>query len=161
MISYFTGRVGDVVDIHDLGDINRELAELSSHSLSADETTLRNLSEQANTYIILARTAENFGEKGFAKERGRIVGMLLVNFLQKWNGRYGYIDDVVVRSEYRGKKYGIADALLEEADTLCKNRGAMFADLTCGKNPERDAAHRVYQRCGFLSRNTVPYRKIY
>lgn len=161
MITYFTGRVGNVVDIHDLGDINRELSELSSRSLSVDEMTLRNLSEQVNTYIILARTTENFGEKGFAKEHGRIVGMLLINFLQKWRGQFGYIDDVVVRSEYRGKKYNIVDTLLEEAGTLCKKRGAMFADLTCGKKPERDAAHRVYQRCGFLPRNTVPYRKKY
>lgn len=160
-MNYFAGRINNIIDAHDLPDINCMLQELSPDSAVVDKKTLCRFCEHANTYIILACDEEDLGEKGFAKERGRIVGMVLVNFLRKWTGVYGFIDDVVVRKKNRGKKYGIIDKLLSEADTLALHLGARYVDLTCGRKPERDAAHRVYLRHGYVPRDSIPYRKKY
>ena len=66
----------------------------------------------------------------------------------------GVIEDVVVDSEVRG--HGIGEKLSRFALDLAKARGATRVDLT--SRPSRVAANRLYQRIGFVARDTNVYR---
>lgn len=65
-----------------------------------------------------------------------------------------WIEDVVVDGEARGK--GVGAALNNEALRMAKDAGAATVDLT--SRPSREAANRLYQRLGFVARETNVYR---
>ena len=63
-------------------------------------------------------------------------------------------EDVVVDIEARGM--GIGQALNEYAIQMAEQAGAKTIDLT--SRPSREAANRLYQRLGFVARETNIYR---
>ena len=71
------------------------------------------------------------------------------------NKYYYLIDYVCVLSKYRG--LGVSDKLMEYAFKLAKENDAMYLQLTCSRF--RDAAHKLYERCGFIKRDSDIYRK--
>lgn len=161
MIQYFTGRINDQIDGYDIPDINFMLREFSQGLTVIDEEWLRGCAAFPNMYIVLARDEDNCGENGFAQKHGKIIGMVLVNFLRKCAGAYGFVDDVVVREEYRGKQHSVAPKLLALLDDLGASFSVTHIDLTCGNKPVRMPAHRLYRRHGYITRNSTPYRKKY
>jgi ribosomal protein S18 acetylase RimI-like enzyme len=85
---------------------------------------------------------------------GTIVAMAtLVNFRIP-TGLRGWIEDVVVDESARGRGVGeaVTQAMLDRAREL----GCLTVDLT--SRPARDVANRLYQRAGFVKRDTNVWR---
>ena len=89
-----------------------------------------------------------------AREGGAIVGMATLNFLQRVMGSVGYVDDVVVDVQHRGKGFGtkLLEAVIESAGA----RGAWKLALT--SRPSREEANKLYQKLGFKLKETNSYR---
>lgn len=92
-----------------------------------------------------------------ACDKERIVGYLLLTDVLNpvKNKIYCLIDYVCVSSEYRGA--GIGGKLLEFAETMSKEKGAMYLQLTCSHI--RTSAHKLYEKCGFIKRDSYIFRK--
>ncbi|MDY5403335.1 MAG: GNAT family N-acetyltransferase [Trueperella sp.] len=88
------------------------------------------------------------------KDEGEILGMLTLVTFTIPTGTRAWIEDVVVDDAARGK--GVGRALVEAACDLATTRGAKSVDLT--SRPSREAANRLYRRCGFEARETNVYR---
>ena len=69
-------------------------------------------------------------------------------------GVRAWIEDVVVDESARG--HGVGEALNHAALNEARRRGAVTVDLT--SRPSREAANRLYQRLGFVQRDTNVYR---
>jgi len=89
-----------------------------------------------------------------ARVDGRIVGSLTLVMYRIATGLKAWIEDVVVDEAARG--HGVGEALNLAALDLARERGAKAVSLT--SRPSREAAHRLYQRIGFSSRDTNVYR---
>lgn len=90
----------------------------------------------------------------FRGEDGQIQGMLTLVTFTIPTGVRAWIEDVVVDDAARGK--GAGRQLVEAAVELARRNGAKSVDLT--SRPTREAANRLYQRCGFAARETNVYR---
>ena len=84
-----------------------------------------------------------------AAEDGRIVALYDVP-----SGRKAWIEDVVVDAATRGR--GIGEALVREALALACREGVARVMLT--SNATRRAAHRLYERMGFVRYETDCFR---
>lgn len=89
-----------------------------------------------------------------ARLDGSIVGTLTLVIYRIPTGLKAWIEDVVVDRSARG--HGVGDALNQAALNEAKNRGAKAVSLT--SRPSREAANRLYQRIGFIQRETNVYR---
>lgn len=89
-----------------------------------------------------------------AEEDGYIYGSLTLALFRIPTGLRAWIEDVVVDSEARGK--GVGQSLNEAALDRARSEGAKTVDLT--SRPSREAANRLYQRLGFVARETNIYR---
>ena len=83
-----------------------------------------------------------------------IVGMLTLIVFRIPTGMRAWIEDVVVDTRQRGK--GVGELLVKGAIESAKAAGAITVDLT--SRPSREAANRLYRRCGFIARETNIYR---
>jgi ribosomal protein S18 acetylase RimI-like enzyme len=83
-----------------------------------------------------------------------IVGMLTLAVFRIPTGLRAWIEDVVVDDGARGQ--GAGAALTNAAIQVANERGARTVDLT--SRPSREAANRLYQRLGFVQRQTNVYR---
>jgi ribosomal protein S18 acetylase RimI-like enzyme len=87
-------------------------------------------------------------------DTGTVVGMAtLVNFRIP-TGRRAWIEDVVVDEGGRGR--GIGEALTQAMLDRARELGCRTVDLT--SRPSRAAANRLYQRAGFVPRDSTVYR---
>ncbi|CAP43563.1 GNAT family N-acetyltransferase [Bordetella petrii] len=102
--------------------------------------------------IVDAPGTEVFIAKSLAD--GRVVGTLTLVHFRIPTGVRAWIEDVVVDGEARG--LGAGAALTHAAITRSRELGAKTLDLT--SNPSRQAAHRLYESCGFALRDTRVYR---
>lgn len=89
-----------------------------------------------------------------ARVDGRIVGSLTLAMFRIPTGIRAWIEDVVVDDSARG--HGVGEALNRAALDFAKQHGAITVDLT--SRPSRVAANRLYQRIGFVARETNIYR---
>ena len=89
-----------------------------------------------------------------ARVDGEIVGSLTLATYPLPTGLKAWIDDVVVDNGVRGR--GVGEALNHAALEEARRRGAKEVDLT--SRPNREAANRLYQRLGFVARETNVYR---
>lgn len=89
-----------------------------------------------------------------AVESDEIVGSLTLAMFRIPTGLRAWIEDVVVDDGARGK--GVGEALNREALRVAEAAGATTVDLT--SRPSREAANRLYQRLGFIERETNVYR---
>ena len=89
-----------------------------------------------------------------ARVDGRIVGSLTLVVFRIPTGVRAWIEDVVVDDAARGA--GVGEALNRAAVDEAHRRGARTVDLT--SRPSREAANRLYQRMGFVARDTTVYR---
>jgi ribosomal protein S18 acetylase RimI-like enzyme len=89
-----------------------------------------------------------------ARLDGAIVGTLTLVTFRIPTGVRAWIEDVVVDDSARG--HGVGDQLNRFALQLAESKGAKTVDLT--SRPSREAANRLYQRIGFVPRETNVYR---
>lgn len=89
-----------------------------------------------------------------ARVDGNIVGSLTLVTFRIPTGIRAWIEDVVVDESARG--HGVGEALNQAAIAEAQRRGAVTVDLT--SRPSREAANRLYQRIGFVQRDTNVYR---
>lgn len=87
-------------------------------------------------------------------EGGPIVGSLTLALFRIPTGVRAWIEDVVVDGAVRGR--GVGEALTAHALDRARSAGARTVDLT--SRPSREAANRLYQRVGFVERDTNVYR---
>lgn len=86
----------------------------------------------------------------------KVVGFLILTKLYDVleNNYYGYINYVCVKEEYRNQK--IATKLLEKALVISRNENFSYLELT--SNSSRKPAQHLYQKLGFVKRNTDVFR---
>lgn len=108
--------------------------------------------------ITMAELREIVGDSAtvvfVARDGGVIVGLLTLAMFRIPTGMRAWIEDVVVDGRARGK--GVGEALNRAALATARQRGAKTVDLT--SRPSREAANRLYQRIGFVRRDTNIYR---
>lgn len=122
------------------------LAALLPHLSSQPPPDLERLSAMlgdANTWLLVAHDPA-----------GEIVGTLTLVVVHLLTGIRALIEDVVVDDRARGRGVGAAlvASALEHASTV----GARTVDLT--SRPSREAANRLYERAGFVRRETNVWR---
>jgi ribosomal protein S18 acetylase RimI-like enzyme len=83
-----------------------------------------------------------------------ILGSLTLALFRTPGGMKAWIEDVIVDESARGM--GVGAALNEAALEHARSAGARSVDLT--SRPSREAANRLYQRLGFVERETNVYR---
>lgn len=84
----------------------------------------------------------------------RILGSLTLAWFRIPTGVRAWIEDVVVDEAARGM--GVGESLNRVALDRARDLGARTVDLT--SRPSREAANRLYQRIGFVPRDTNVYR---
>lgn len=89
-----------------------------------------------------------------ARDGDAIVGSLTLVVFPIPTGLRAWIEDVVVEGSARGK--GVGETLNRFALDRARILGAKTVDLT--SRPSREAANRLYQRLGFVARDTNVYR---
>lgn len=89
-----------------------------------------------------------------ARVDGVIAGTLTLVVFRIPTGVRAWIEDVVVDDAARG--HGVGELLNRVALERARDRGAKTVDLT--SRPSREAANRLYQRIGFVARDTNVYR---
>jgi ribosomal protein S18 acetylase RimI-like enzyme len=85
---------------------------------------------------------------------GVIVGMATLVTFRIPTGLRAWIEDVVVDSATRGG--GTGSALTRAMIDRARELGCVTVDLT--SRPAREAANRLYQRLGFVARDSNVYR---
>ena len=108
--------------------------------------------------ITMAELQEIVGDSAtvvfVARDGGVIVGLLTLAMFRIPTGMRAWIEDVVVDDSARG--HGVGEGLNRAALDYAKAHGAITVDLT--SRPSREAANRLYQRIGFVARETNIYR---
>lgn len=120
----------------------RLVPQLSSSSPAPSREHLERIVNSDSCTLLLAREGE------------QIVGSLTLVVFPIPTGARAWIEDVVVDSSVRGK--GVGEALNLKALEIARADGAVTVDLT--SRPSREAANRLYQRIGFVKRDTNVYR---
>lgn len=123
--------------------VDRLLRQLAATLPPFDEGRLDRIVAASDVHLLLAEQAD-----------GRIVGMLSVALYDVPSGRKAWIEDVVVDADARGA--GIGARLVQEALALARREGAVKVMLT--SNAARQAAHRLYERMGFVRYDTDVFR---
>ena len=123
----------------------RLIPQLSSSNPAPTETELAAICESEASVLLLAvdRDADD-----------RILGSLTLAWFRIPTGVRAWIEDVVVDEAARG--HGVGDLLNRAALDRALELGAKTVDLT--SRPSREAANRLYQRIGFVARDTNVYR---
>lgn len=138
-VELITAPTPEVVDA-----INELLPQLTSTPTPLSEEQVEAFFDQDRTFFFAFRN----------EETGKINGMLTLATFIIPTGLRAWIEDVVVSEEARGQ--GAGQALIEEAIAYADHIGARSVDLT--SRPSREAANRLYKRCGFIQRETNVYR---
>lgn len=120
------------------------LPQLSSSAKPLSEMQIKEFVNQPAVYLFVFRSEKD----------ERILGMLSLATFVIPTGTRAWIEDVVVDTVARGQ--GAGAALVEAAVKQAEAIGAKTVDLT--SRPSREAANRLYQRCGFELRETNVYR---
>ena len=120
----------------------RLIPQLSSSNPAPTRAELESIVRSPATVLFAARVD------------GRIVGSLTLAIFRIPTGVRAWIEDVVVDSDARG--HGVGEVLNRAAIDEAKRQGAVTVDLT--SRPSREAANRLYQRLGFVARETNVYR---
>jgi GNAT superfamily N-acetyltransferase len=100
----------------------------------------------ARTFTQLLGDAR-LGRVWIAEWGGQPAGyvVLTVCFSMEYGGLHGFVDDLFVRSPFRGR--GLAGAALGAVREACAELGVRALHVEVG--PTNDAARRVYERSGF------------
>jgi ribosomal protein S18 acetylase RimI-like enzyme len=139
----------DVIEVEAVDDelvlaFERLTPQLSSSNPPPTREQLEEIVASPATALYVAREGDN-----------PILGSItLALFRIPIGGLRAWIEDVVVDESARGK--GVGAALNEAALAHARSVGARTVELT--SRPSREAANRLYQRLGFVQRETNVYR---
>ena len=122
--------------------------QLSSSSPPPGAPELQEMVDSDATHLLIARDGDGPGLGG------DIVGTMTLVVFRIPTGVRAWIEDVVVDDEARGP--GVGEQLNRHALDVARSFGARTVDLT--SRPSREAANRLYQRIGFVPRETNVYR---
>jgi len=122
----------------------RLLPQLSNSAKPLDKARLDEILRSSCNTLLVAREASS----------GRIVGALTLVTFHIPTGLRALIEDVVVDSAVRGR--GVGEALTRKAVQLALQLQVKSIDLTSRQS--RQAAHRLYEKVGFVVRETSVYR---
>lgn len=122
--------------------INDLLPQLSSSAASLTDEQVESFLDQEHVFLFVFRSDSD------------IMGMLTLATFTIPTGLRAWVEDVVVSEAARG--HGAGKALVDEAVAYAQHLGAKSVDLT--SRPDREAANRLYVRCGFEKRETNVYR---
>ena len=129
----------------------RLVPQLSSSSPPPSAEQLAEIVASPSTVLLVARLGGEGEEQG---RGGAIVGTLTLVLFRIPTALRAWIEDVVVDESVRGR--GVGEALNRAALDRAAAAGARTVDLT--SRPSRAAANRLYQRLGFVERETNVYR---
>ena len=133
-------RVGEATD--DVREaLARLLPQLSPGRTGPSPEELAEIASAPGTVLLVARDDD------------RIIGTLTLLLYRLPAGFRGWIHDVVVDEEARGR--GVGEALTLEALAIAVEAGVERVDLTTRRH--RKAAHRLYERLGFVQRQSDVY----
>ena len=92
-----------------------------------------------------------------AVDNERVVGYLTINklFDSVQNINYANINYVCVLEKYRNR--GICSNMLDKVINYCRKNNISYIELT--SNPTRKIARHLYEKKGFVERETSVYRK--
>ena len=133
------------VDEELIAAFNRLVPQLSRSAAVPTPELIREIVEAQASTVLIARDA---------RDKGRIVGLLTLVVFRIPTGVRAWIEDVVVDEAVRGR--GVGEALSEEAVRRAVGLGARTVELT--SRPSREAANRLYERLGFVRRDSNVYR---
>ncbi|MFT5530788.1 MAG: ribosomal protein S18 acetylase RimI-like enzyme [Candidatus Poriferisodalaceae bacterium] len=132
----------EVVDDEVVEAFAHLIPQLSRSSPAPTKEVLQNIVDHDACTLLIARLD------------GRIVGSMTLVLFPIPTGIRAWIEDVVVDESARG--HGIGDKINRRAIEIAEEAGAKSVDLT--SRPSREAANRLYQRMGFVARETNVYR---
>jgi ribosomal protein S18 acetylase RimI-like enzyme len=124
------------------------IPQLSSSSPPPTAEQLAEIIGSDATHLLVVRDGDGPGLGG------SIVGSMTLAVFRIPTGVRAWVEDVVVDGSARGQ--GVGEALNRAALEVAARRGARTVDLT--SRPSREAANRLYQRIGFVQRETNVYR---
>ncbi len=133
---------GEVVEA-----FGRLLPQLSTSALPLDADALTVIAGAESNSVLIARVG------------GEIVGTLTLVIFAIPTGVRAWIEDVIVDEAARGQEFGgkrVGEALTAEAIAIARDAGAKTVDLTT--RPSRVAAGKLYERLGFVQRDSRVYR---
>jgi len=133
-----------VVDDDLVGAMARLVPQLSNSGSPPDAEALEAIVASDSSVLLIA-----------VSERV-IVGALTLVLFRIPTGLRAWIEDVIVDEAARGR--GIGEVLNQAAIERARAAGARTVDLT--SRPSREAANRLYQRLGFVERETNVYRRV-
>jgi ribosomal protein S18 acetylase RimI-like enzyme len=134
--------IANSVDNDLVNALQRLIPQLSRTNPAPSKEQLESIVASKTSHLLLA------------KLDGAIVGSLTLVIFNIPTGIRAWIEDVVVDGDARGN--GVGEALNLFAIEEARKRGAVTVDLT--SRPSREAANRLYQRLGFVARDTNVYR---
>ena len=122
------------------------LFQLTGREYSFGEQELRAIIDDSASQLFLLQA------------EGQVIGMLTLGRYTSPTGVKVWVEDVVVKSEYRGE--GLGRRLVNHAIEYCK---ANFAPCTLmlTSNPARVAANELYRTSGFEPKQTNVYKMIF
>ena len=130
-------------DTDDLEAIRDLVKQLSDDAQELTNQDLQSIIESSQSHLYVIRD-----------NKKKIVGMItLITYKIPYKMK-GWIEDVVVDLDHRGK--GLATTLLEYAITEAKKYHVKSLNLT--SNPSREGANTLYVKLGFVRRDTNVYR---
>lgn len=121
---------------------NRLIPQLSSSLESPTKEDLESMLQVQGHILFLAEID------------GKIIGTVTLIICVQPSGKKGHIEDVIVDASARG--HGVALQMMQAAIDYARKGGVAKLDLT--SNPQREAAHRLYEKCGFEKRDTSVFR---
>jgi ribosomal protein S18 acetylase RimI-like enzyme len=133
------------VDDELIAAFNRLIPQLSRSAAVPTPDAIHEIVEASASTLLIARDGRG---------HGRIVGLLTLVVFRIPTGVRAWIEDVVVDEAVRGR--GVGEALSQEAIQRAVGAGARTVELT--SRPSRETANRLYQRLGFVRRDSNVYR---
>lgn len=130
----------------DLADINILLTQIAAqpHFLSVRE--LKRITSQKSCRLVVVRTRVG--------QRFTIVGMASLTLVYIPTGLIAVVEDVVVDEDFRGRGLGtkLTRKLIDIASWMKAKHIGLYT------NPARAAANAMYQKMGFVKKDTNYYR---
>jgi ribosomal protein S18 acetylase RimI-like enzyme len=124
--------------------LGRLIPQLGGKQFAPSDERLKALLAASGSTLLLAR---------LPVDGGAVVGMLSLTVYPVPTGIRAIIEDVVVDEAFRSR--GIARSLIHAALEIARSQGAGGVTLT--SNPRRVAANHLYQKMGFIRRETNSY----
>jgi ribosomal protein S18 acetylase RimI-like enzyme len=127
--------------VNELNVLMRELHAEKNDVVEATLETVQRMLAEKNIVMVTV----NDGEK--------IIGTATLYLMPKIGKLVSHLEDVVVSSVYRGQ--GLGEKLVQKTIDIAKELGVVSIALT--SRPERIAANKLYQKLGFIRKETNPY----